>query len=96
MDAGLNVYILNNEAKGLIPGYPQSMLDILGKCNIAAVHGATHKYIRGALLSLINPTMIKDHILPKIDKFMRSHLSGWDNCNVIDIQQMTKEVSSQI
>ncbi|XP_055805787.1 cytochrome P450 85A3 [Solanum dulcamara] len=93
MDAELNGYILNNEAKGLIPGYPQSMLDILGKCNIAAVHGAAHKHLRGALLSLISPTMIKDHVLPKIDEFMRSHLSNWDNYNVVDIQQKTKEMA---
>lgn len=91
MDPELNRYILMNEAKGLVPGYPQSMLDILGKCNIAAVHGSTHKYMRGSLLALINPPMIRDQILPKIDDFMRSHLSGWAN-QVINIQEKTKEV----
>ncbi|KAE8654690.1 hypothetical protein F3Y22_tig00117047pilonHSYRG00025 [Hibiscus syriacus] len=45
MDPELNRYILMNEGKGLVPGYPQSMLDILGKCNIAAVHGAAHKQL---------------------------------------------------
>lgn len=88
----MNRYILMNEAKGLVPGYPQSMLDILGKCNIAAVHGTTHKHMRGALLSLVSPTIIKQQLLPKIDHFMRSHLSNWDN-KVIDIQEKTKEVS---
>lgn len=92
MEPEVNRYILMNEGKGLVPGYPQSMLDILGKCNIAAVHGSTHKYMRGALLSLISPTMIRDHILPKIDLFMRSHLSNWHN-QVIDIQQKTKEMA---
>ncbi|CAN4081627.1 unnamed protein product [Withania somnifera] len=93
MDATLTGYILNNEAKGLVPGYPQSMLDILGKYNIAAVHGAAHKHMRGTLLSLISPTMIRDQLLPKIDEFMRSHLSNWDKYNVIDIQQKTKEMA---
>ncbi|GAB2300134.1 hypothetical protein Dimus_034173 [Dionaea muscipula] len=92
MDTELNRYILMSETKGLVPGYPQSMLDILGKCNIAAVHGSTHKYMRGALLSLISPTMIRQQILPKIDEFMRSHLSNWDH-QVIDIQQKTKEMA---
>ncbi|KAG9140086.1 hypothetical protein Leryth_021118 [Lithospermum erythrorhizon] len=92
MDAELNRYILVNEAKGLVPGYPQSMLDILGKCNIAAVHGSAHKYMRGALLGLINPTMIRDNLLPKIDEFMRSHVSNWDN-KIIDIQEKTKEMA---
>ncbi|XP_062009762.1 cytochrome P450 85A-like [Rosa rugosa] len=92
MDPEVNRYILMNEAKGLVPGYPQSMLDILGKCNIAAVHGSTHKYMRGALLALISSTMIRDQILPKIDDFMRAHLSGWGN-QVINIQEKTKEMA---
>ncbi|GFY88755.1 brassinosteroid-6-oxidase 2 [Actinidia rufa] len=37
MDPELNRYILLNEGKGLVPGYPQSTLDILGKSNIAAM-----------------------------------------------------------
>lgn len=92
MDPDLNRYILVNEAKGLVPGYPQSMLDILGKSNIAAVHGSAHKHMRGALLSLISPTMIREHLLPTIDEFMRSHLSNWGG-SVIDIQEKTKEMA---
>lgn len=80
-----------NEAKGFVPGYPQSMLDILGTYNIAAVHGSVHKHMRGALLALLSPAMIRDQHLPKIDDFMRSHLSNWDN-KLIDIQEKTKEV----
>jgi len=91
MDPELNRYILMNEAKGFVPGYPQSMLDILGKCNIAAVHGSTHKYMRGTLLSIISPTLIRNQLLPKIDEFMRTHVSDWDN-KVINIQDKTKEV----
>ncbi|XP_065858809.1 cytochrome P450 85A-like [Euphorbia lathyris] len=92
MDPELNRYILVNESKGLVPGYPQSMLDILGKCNIAAVHGSTHKYMRGALLSLISPSMIREQLLPTIDHFMRAHLTNWDN-QIIDIQHKTKEMA---
>lgn len=92
MDPEVNRYILMNEAKGLVPGYPQSMLDILGKCNIAAVHGTSHKHMRGALLSLVSPTMIRDQLLPKIDRFMRSHLAHWDDGSIIDLQDKTKQV----
>nr|GMC62236.1 cytochrome P450 85A1 [Ipomoea batatas] len=92
MDPEVNRYILVNEGKGLVPGYPQSMLDILGKCNIAAVHGAAHKHMRGALLSLISPSMIRYQLLPKIDEFMRSHVSTWDR-KVIDIQDKTNKMA---
>ncbi|XP_059655033.1 cytochrome P450 85A1-like [Cornus florida] len=92
MDPDLNRYILMNEGKGLVPGYPQSMLDILGKCNIAAVFGSTHKYIRGSILSLICPSMIKDQLLPRIDKLMRIHLNNWED-KTIDIQEKTNDMA---
>lgn len=95
MDPDVNKYILMNEAKGLVPGYPKSMLDILGKCNIAAVHGSTHKYMRGALLSLITSRKLSHQILPKIDRFMRSHTAHW-NQNIVNIQDTTKEVLKQL
>ncbi|KAE8710166.1 Cytochrome P450 85A1 [Hibiscus syriacus] len=92
VDPELNRYILMNEGKGLVPGYPQSMLDILGKCNIAAVHGAAHKRIRGSLLSLVGPLVIKDELLPKIDKFTRFFLQNWHG-KTIDIQETTNEMA---
>ncbi|CBI27310.3 hypothetical protein AAG906_002043 [Vitis piasezkii] len=92
MDPELNRYVLLNEGKGLVPGYPQSMLDILGEHNIAAVQGSTHKYIRGSMLSLIAPPMIKDQLLRKIDQGMRFHLSNWDG-RTIDIQEKTNEMA---
>ncbi|KAK1291365.1 Cytochrome P450 85A1 [Acorus calamus] len=95
MDPDLNRYILMNEGKGLVPGYPQSMLDILGKYNIAAVHGSLHKTMRGAMLALIGPTMVRDHLMPKIDKFIRSHLNHLDG-KIIDIQDKTKEARKKI
>ena len=95
MDPEINRYILMNEGRGLVPGYPQSMLDILGRCNIAAVSGSLHKAMRSSMLGLISPTMIRDQLLTKIDQFMRSHLSDW-NGKAIDIQERTKEVSVKL
>ena len=93
MDPELNRYILLNEGKGLVPGYPQSTLDILGKSNIAAVRGSDHKRIRGSFLSLVNPSMLKDRLLPRIDKYMILHLNNLDS-KTIDIQKLTANVST--
>ena len=94
MDPDVNRYILLNEAKGLVPGYPDSMRKILGT-NIAEVHGAIHKRIRGSLLSLIGPIAVKDRLLPEVDEFMRSYLDNWGG-KVIDLQEKTVEVSISI
>ncbi|KAK9113650.1 hypothetical protein Syun_020447 [Stephania yunnanensis] len=91
LDPEVNRYILLNEGKGLLPGYPQSLLDMLGKYNIASAHGPDHRFVRGTLISLISPTIIKDQLLLKCDEFMLSYLSNWDG-KTIDIQDRTKDM----
>ncbi|KAH6832136.1 brassinosteroid-6-oxidase 2 [Perilla frutescens var. hirtella] len=93
MDPELNRYILLNEAKGLVPGYPKSMLDILGTRNIAAVYGSKHKFLRSNLLSLIGAPLIKDRLLPRIDTYIRLHLSNWEDHMVIDVQQKSTDMA---
>ncbi|ESW25486.1 hypothetical protein PHAVU_003G040300 [Phaseolus vulgaris] len=91
MDPDINRYVLVNEAKGFVPGYPDSMRKILGT-NIAEVHGAVHKRIRGSLLSLIGPMAVKDHLLPEVDEFMSSFLHNWDG-KIIDLQEKTVQMA---
>ncbi|RDY02306.1 Cytochrome P450 85A, partial [Mucuna pruriens] len=91
MDPDVNRYILMNEAKGLVPGYPDSMKNILG-INIAEVHGDMHKRIRGSLLSLVGPIAVKDRLLPEVDDFMRSYLDNWAG-KIVDLQEKTVEMA---
>ncbi|KAF7012967.1 hypothetical protein CFC21_027105 [Triticum aestivum] len=93
MDPELNRrMLLQGEAGGLVPGYPQSMLDILGRNNIAAVHGQLHRVMRGAMVGLVRPAALRQSLLPKIDAFMRDHLCGWAG-TVVDVQAKTKEMA---
>ncbi|KAK9090332.1 hypothetical protein Sjap_023509 [Stephania japonica] len=91
LDPEVNRYILLNEGKGLLPGYPQSLIDMLGKYNIASAHGSDHRFVRGTLISLIGSTIIKDRLLLKCDEFMHSYISNWDG-KTIDIQDRTKDM----
>ncbi|VAH24403.1 unnamed protein product [Triticum turgidum subsp. durum] len=68
------------------------MLDILGRNNIAAVHGPLHRLMRGAMLGLVRPAALRTSLLPKIDAFMRDHLHGWAG-SVVDVQAKTKEMA---
>ncbi|KAI4968922.1 hypothetical protein ZWY2020_046252 [Hordeum vulgare] len=93
MDPELNRrMLLQGEAGGMVPGYPQSMLDILGRNNIAAVHGPLHRVMRGAMLGLVRPAALRQSLLPKMDAFMRHHLAGWAG-TVVDVQAKTKEMA---
>ncbi|CAN0896209.1 Cytochrome P450 85A1 [Linum grandiflorum] len=90
MDPELNRYILYNESKGFVPGYPKAMVDILGT-NISSVHGAAHKHIRGSILSLIGPVPVREKLFPSILKNVRLFVSDWDG-KTVDIQDKTKEM----
>ncbi|CAI9108998.1 OLC1v1008721C1 [Oldenlandia corymbosa var. corymbosa] len=92
MDPELNRYIILNESKGLVPGYPQSIVDILGRHNIGAVAGGKHKQIRGATMFLIGPSAVKEQLLPKINKYIRLFLQDWEG-KTIDIQAKTQEMA---
>ncbi|KAI4358003.1 hypothetical protein L6164_001912 [Bauhinia variegata] len=80
-----------NEEKGLVPGYPVTMRNILGDNSVVAVHGISHKRIRGSLLAVSGPAATRDHHLQKIDKFTRSFLDNWAG-KIIDIQLKTKKM----
>ncbi|CAA6662925.1 unnamed protein product [Spirodela intermedia] len=57
-------WILMNEGKGLVPGYPRAMAVILGEGNVSAVHGPVHRVVRGALMSVIGPAAVRDRLFP--------------------------------
>nr|GMC61081.1 cytochrome P450 85A1-like [Ipomoea batatas] len=88
-DPDVNRYILMNGAKGLVPGYPKSNRDVMGKYNIAMMHGPNHKLFRGSLLSLVGTPMIRQHLLPKIEKYMKLYLQDFHGRTILDIQQET-------
>ncbi|CAN6476900.1 unnamed protein product [Victoria cruziana] len=95
MDAEVNRYILMNERQGLVPGYPQSMEDLLGKWNISAVPTPIHKVMRSEILFLTNNNMIRDVLLKDIDRFMRTHLCDWGG-NIVDIQEESKQMALRL
>ncbi|CAL5424482.1 unnamed protein product [Camellia sinensis] len=55
-------------------------------------HAEKGDALYAALFSLLCPSIIRFQLLPKLDDFMRCHLSNWDN-TLIDIQQKTKEMA---
>ncbi|XP_078439621.1 cytochrome P450 85A-like isoform X2 [Wolffia australiana] len=95
MDPQVNKFILMNERKGLVPGYPQSMLDFAGTGALPAMHGDLHKFMRGILLSLFGPSAIREQLLPKVDSFMQSYLDGLSG-HIVDIQEKAGEMTFRL
>lgn len=83
-----------SEGRGLVPGYPPAMAEILGEWNVAAVHGVLHRVVRGALLSLVGPAAVRERLFPTLDEFIRSHVCEWGGDGAtVDVQEKAREVS---
>lgn len=96
MDPETNRFLFLNEDKGIVPGYPKANADILGPYNIAYVDGSLHKHIRGSLMSVIGPNMIRYNLMHKLDRSVHSFLSHWEAGSVVELQDKTKEVMTSL
>ncbi|KAJ3692478.1 hypothetical protein LUZ60_012828 [Juncus effusus] len=90
MDPEINKFILTHESKGFVPGFPPSMMNILGKWNFFNLTGAEHKAMRGVLISLVGAPAMKE-LLPKINEFMQSYIRDWSG-RVLDLQDKSNEI----
>ncbi|XP_051149270.1 cytochrome P450 85A1-like [Andrographis paniculata] len=94
MDPDLNRYILKNESKGIVPGYPKSMVDILGQ-NISTVSGDAHRIISKNLLSLVGAPAIKDNIFHNVVAHTFDFISSWDGIT-LDFQEKALEFAFMV
>ncbi|KAJ4748919.1 Cytochrome P450 family protein [Rhynchospora pubera] len=90
-DSDVNKYVLASESKGILPGYPRTFSEMTGKWNTFSLYGSEHKAMRGALISLMSASVLKERLLPKIDEFMQSYLSNWSD-KILDFQKKSNEV----
>ncbi|KAJ3709027.1 hypothetical protein LUZ61_012732 [Rhynchospora tenuis] len=90
-DSDVNKYLLASESKGILLGYPGTFSEMLGKWSTFSLYGSEHKAMRGALISLISASVLKEQLLPKIDEFMKSYLSNWSD-KTLDFQKKSNEV----
>ncbi|CAA7399349.1 unnamed protein product [Spirodela intermedia] len=89
----VNRWILMNEEKGLVPGYPRAMAELLGEWNVTAVQGAAHRVVRGAMLSAVGPVAVRERFFPTLDEFIRSHLCEWGAGGaIVDVQEKAREM----
>ncbi|CAA6662926.1 unnamed protein product [Spirodela intermedia] len=92
--------VVSMDLEGTRSGYPQAMAEILGEWNVAAVHGAFHRVVRGALLSVVGPAAVRERLFPTLDEFIRSHLCDWGGSGgggaTVDVQEKAREMATEL
>lgn len=79
-DPEVNRLVLQGEGRLFESSYPSSITTLLGRRSLLLMRGAFHRRMHVLLSSTIaSPAIIRDHLLPDIDRLVRRTLDAWED-----------------
>ncbi|XP_077222837.1 cytochrome P450 superfamily protein [Tasmannia lanceolata] len=94
-DPESNRFVLQNEGKLFESSYPSSISNLLGRHSLLLMKGNLHKRMHSLTMSFANSSIIRDHLLPDIDRLVRFNMDGWDGRRV-RLQDETKKITFEL
>ncbi|KAK1306028.1 Cytochrome P450 90A1 [Acorus calamus] len=91
-DPEANKYVLQNEGRLFESSYPTSISNLLGSHSLLLMKGPLHKHFHSLTVSFVSPSVIRDSLLPDIDRLVRHNLDSWAGRTVLLLSE-TKKVS---
>ena len=88
-------WILAQDGKQFVTGYPKSFRKVLGEYTALSLHGEQWKSTRRFLVNSLRVELLKDRI-PMIEERVVENLSSWASRGTVSIREETKTVSSEI
>lgn len=90
-DPDSNRFVLQSEGRLFESSYPGSISTLLGRRSLLIMkQGQLHKKLHSLTINFAGAAMIRDHLLPDIDRLVRYNLEGWDGSR-IHLQDETKK-----
>ena len=94
-DPDFNHYIFQQENKLFQCWYPDTVREILGRENMAVLHGSMHLYIKNMVLNLVGPESLKN-MLPEIQQLAETRLQQWSSEDSIELKDASASVRNLI
>lgn len=91
-DPDCNRLVLQSEGRLFESSYPGSISTLLGRRSLLIMkQGQLHKKLHSLTINFAGSAMIRDHLLPDIDRLVRHNLERWDGSR-IHLQDEAKKV----
>ncbi|MQL83115.1 hypothetical protein Taro_015602 [Colocasia esculenta] len=90
-DVQLNRSILLNELRAFGPGWPRSMLRVLGRYTIVAQAGDDHKCSRSIIVNFLSSARLQAVFLQGVDRVSTAILGSWKEKGVVSVRVETKK-----
>lgn len=90
-DPDFNYFIFQQENKLFQCWYPDTFRKILGRENLADLHGSIHKYVKNMVLNLVGPESLKT-MLPEIEQVAQRTLQQWSCEDSVELKEASANV----
>lgn len=98
IDAEVNRFILQSDAKLFVPSYPKSLTELMGKSSILLINGSLQRRIHGLVASFFKSSLLKAQITKDMQSYVQKTMDKWacSGHSPILIQDEAKQVSLPI
>ncbi|KAJ0964499.1 hypothetical protein J5N97_025637 [Dioscorea zingiberensis] len=91
-DAEVSRVVLQSDAKAFVPSYPKSLTELMGKSSILLINGGLHRRVHGLIGAFFKSPLLKSQITTDMHKYVKDLMSGWQDNQLIFIQDETKHI----
>ncbi|KAE8659552.1 3-epi-6-deoxocathasterone 23-monooxygenase [Hibiscus syriacus] len=95
-DSEVNRFVLQSDAKALVPFYPKSLTELMGKSSILLINGSLQRKIHGLIGSFFKSPHLKDQITRDMQTYVQQAMDKWGDDQPIFIQDETKTIAFQV
>ncbi|MQM05742.1 hypothetical protein Taro_038546 [Colocasia esculenta] len=92
-DAQLNRFILQNESKAFGPGWPRSLIKVLGRYTILDLAGDDHRYMRSMVVNFLTNARLQTVFLQGVERASTTILGSWKGKGVVSTTEEARKFS---
>lgn len=92
-DAELNRFVLRNENRLFVPGWPRAINTILGEASTAMGVGDEHRYMRSTVLEFLSSVRVRTVFLQDANRAASEIMSSWKDHTVISAKDEATKFS---
>ncbi|MQL83116.1 hypothetical protein Taro_015603 [Colocasia esculenta] len=90
-DAQLNRFILQNESKAFGPGWPRSLIKVLGRYTILDLAGDDHRYMRSIVVNFLSSARLQTVFLKGVERAATATLGSWKGNGVVSATEEARK-----
>ncbi|MQM03219.1 hypothetical protein Taro_035991 [Colocasia esculenta] len=91
-DPEVTKFVLQSDARTFVPSYPRSLMELIGKSSILLINGGLQRRLHGLIGSFLKSPHLKAQITRDMQRYVDAMMGGWNDGQLVYVQDETKQV----